>query len=107
MITRVTYLVQLLLPLRDNLGTVFPREAFEQVRAELTERYGGVTAYLRSPASGVWKDDHGSVARDEVVMVEVMVESLDRGAWDDYRRSLEARFRQAEVLARALVCERL
>jgi hypothetical protein len=101
------YLIQLLLPLRDNGGIPFPRRMFEQVRSELTERFGGVTAYLRSPASGVWKDDQGEVARDEMVMVEVMVNSLDRPWWDIYRRDLEGRFRQAELLMRALGCERL
>ena len=101
------HLVQLLLPLRDNEGTPFPRAAFEQVRAELTERYGGVTAYLRSPASGVWKDEGGEVARDEVVMVEVMVGRLERRWWAGYRRALEERFRQAELVVRALGFDRL
>ena len=101
------YLVQLLLPLRDNAGAPFPRAAFDRVRGELTERYGGVTAYLRSPAAGVWKDDQGAVARDEVVMVEVVVETLDRAWWEAYRGDLEGRFRQEEVLVRALGCEKL
>jgi hypothetical protein len=101
------HLVQLLLPLRDNHGMPFPRVAFEQVRAELTERYGGVTAYLRSPASGVWKDEGGEVARDEVVMVEVMVERLERRWWAEYRQALEERFRQTEIVVRALRSDRL
>jgi hypothetical protein len=101
------YLVQLLLPLQDNAGITFPRRDFEIVRTELTERYGGVTAYLRSPAAGVWTTEEGTVARDQVVMVEVVVEDLDRGWWGAYRYELEARFRQAEILMRALVCERL
>jgi hypothetical protein len=101
------HLVQLLLPLRDNEGVPFPRIAFEQVRAELTERYGGVTAYLRSPASGVWMDVGGEVARDEVVMVEVMVARLERRTWAEYRRVLEERFRQAELVVRALRIDRL
>jgi hypothetical protein len=101
------YLVQLLLPLRDNDGHPFPQDYFVRVRAELTARYGGVTAYLRAPASGVWKDEQGEVAREEVVMVEVMMETLDRAWWQSYRRELEARFRQQELLVRALACERL
>ena len=80
---------------------------FETVRAELTARHGGVTAYLRSPASGVWKDEQGAVARDEVVMVEVVVDALDRAWWTGYRGELERRFRQEEILLRALECERL
>ena len=106
-IMRWMYLVQLLLPLRDNDGNPFPRKAFEGVRSELAERYGGVTAYLRSPASGVWKGDQCEVARDEVVMIEVMVEKLDRPWWNAYRRDLEGRFRQTELLVRALGCEQL
>ena len=101
------HLVQLLLPLRDNAGNPFPREAFFRVRAELTARHGGVTAYLRSPASGIWRDEQGGVAHDEVVMVEVMVPDLDRTWWSAYRRDLETRFRQSEVLVRALECDRL
>jgi hypothetical protein len=101
------HLVQLLLPLRDNAGNPFPREAFVRVRAELTARHGGVTAYLRSPASGVWRDDQGTVAQDEVVMVEVVVADLDRAWWTAYGRELETRFRQSELHVRALACERL
>ena len=101
------HLVQLLLPLRDNAGHPFPQDFFVRVRAELTARYGGVTAYLRAPASGVWKDEQGEVARDEVVMVEVMVEPLDRAWWQAYRRDLEQRFRQQELVVRALGCERV
>ena len=101
------HLVQLLLPLRDNDGVPFPRADFERVRVELTERYGGVTAYLRSPASGVWRDEGGEEARDEVVMVEVMVGKLQRQSWAEYRRVLEGRFRQAELVVRALRIDRL
>jgi hypothetical protein len=101
------HLVQLLLPLRDNDGVPFPRVAFEQVRAHLTQRYGGVTAYLRSPASGVWMDGGGEVARDEVVMVEVMVARLERRWWAGYRQALEERFRQSELVVRALRFDRL
>jgi hypothetical protein len=101
------HLVQLLLPRRDNSGNPFPREAFVRVRAELTARYGGVTAYLRSPAAGAWRDDQGELTQDDVVMVEVVVADLDRAWWTAYRRDLEVRFRQVEVLVRAMACERL
>ncbi|HEX6911365.1 MAG TPA: hypothetical protein VF142_13255 [Longimicrobium sp.] len=101
------HLVQLLLPLRDNEGRPFPREMLDEVRHALTERFGGVTAHLRAPAAGAWKDDEGGVARDDVVIVEVMAEALDRAWWADYRRALEARFRQDEIVVRATPIERL
>jgi hypothetical protein len=100
------HLVQLLLPLRDNQGEPFPRERFDQVLRELTDRFGGVTAYLRSPASGAWLN-RGEVDRDQLVMVEVMCERLDRAWWGEYRAELEARFRQDTVLVRASPAEML
>jgi hypothetical protein len=99
------HLVQFLLPVRSGDGSAVPDEAFRGVREELTARYGGVTAYLRAPASGAWVEHDGQVARDDMVMVEVMVDSLDRAWWADYRRSLEARFGQETVLVRATACE--
>jgi hypothetical protein len=101
------HLVQIFLPLRDNDGDAFPKARFETVRAELTERFGGVTAFVRSPAIGAWQDEAGSVQRDDVVLVEVMAEQLDRRWWADYRRRLQQRFAQDEVLIRAHGVERL
>ncbi|MGZ8198971.1 MAG: hypothetical protein ACXWVP_11490 [Burkholderiales bacterium] len=101
------HLVQLLLPLYDNAGRRVPQQHFAEVREELTQRFGGVTAYLRSPAQGTWKDESGAVDRDEVVMCEVMVELLDRQWWSSYRSGLEARFGQRELVVRAFPLERL
>lgn len=101
------HLVQLILPLYDNEGRAFPREDFDRVRDELTEHFGGVTAFLRSPAEGAWKEDHGGVTRDDVVVYEVMNEELDRRWWADYRDRLARRFRQDELLITATAAERL
>jgi hypothetical protein len=101
------YLVQILLPLRDNEGKPFPADAFAQVRSELAERFGGVTFYARSPAVGIWKDDDGEVDRDEIVVAEVMAEREDREWWRAYRAELERRFRQEEMVVRSTACERL
>jgi hypothetical protein len=101
------YLVQLLLPLYDNAGRRVPHERFAQVRDELTDRFGGVTAYLRSPAQGTWKVESGAVDRDEVVMCEVMVDALEREWWSAYRATLEQRFGQQELVVRASALERL
>ena len=74
---------------------------------DLVVRYGGVTAFLRSPADGAWREDGGGVDTDEVVMFEVMVEDLDREAWSRYREVLERRFAQDELVIRATATERL
>ena len=98
------HLVQILLPLSDNEGNRFPREAYGRVRAELVERFGGLTAFTRAPAEGLWAEG-GATSRDEIVVFEVMVEELDRDWWRSYRRDLEARFRQDVVVIRAQAIE--
>jgi hypothetical protein len=95
------HLLQLLLPVYDASGTPIPRALFDRTRVELAERHGGVTAYLRSPAVGLWEDDDGHCVRDDVILFEVMVDALERDWWRDYRRTLEARFSQEEILLRA------
>jgi hypothetical protein len=95
------HLVQFFLPLRDNAGQPFPREHFSGVRRELTERFGGVTAYLRAPAQGLWEDEEGDLCRDEVLLFEVMDPALDAAWWRGYRNRLEQRFSQDTVLLRA------
>ena len=101
------FLIQLLLPLYDNVGQRIANARFVQVMDELTDRHGGVTAFLRSPAEGSWREGSGGVEKDEVVMFEVMVDHLDRDWWSQYRTTLEQRFAQDEIVVRATAVERL
>jgi hypothetical protein len=95
------HLVQILLPLRGNDGVRIPPESFGEVRRELTARFGGLTAFTRAPAEGFWKPEGEPVTRDEIMVFEIMTDDLDRNWWRDYRRNLEARFRQESVVVRA------
>lgn len=95
------HLIQILLPVYDNDKQPFDRALFDETQRELTRSCGGVTAYLRSPAQGTWKKEGGQTDYDQVVILEVMAEQLDRAWWDDYRKQLEARFRQEKIVARA------
>lgn len=101
------YLIQLLLPLHDNDKQAFPADYFGIVRRTLTERFGGVTAFLRSPAVGVWKEGGEELTRDEVVMFEVISSELDRDWWTRYRIELQNRFSQDELLIWASKITRL
>ena len=101
------HLIQLLLPITDNDGHPTDPAPIALVRQELTERFGGVTAYTRAPAAGFWKSPGGGVDRDEMIMVEVVVESFDRSWWTAYRRTLEERFSQDAIHARAIQTERI
>jgi hypothetical protein len=105
-----SHLVQLLLPLRDPSGKPFGAAPYAELRAELTERFGGLTAYTRAPAEGLWSDENaaeGPPQRDDVIVYEVMTGELDHAWWGVLRAQLERRFRQEELVVRALPITRL
>ena len=103
-----THLIQILIPIFDNEGRRFGPQRFEDVRKELMARFGGLTAFVQSPALGLWTDtESGTTARDDMILIEVMVETLDRNWWRAYRNELERTFRQDEIVVRAIACQRL
>lgn len=94
------HLIQILLPLYDNSGRPFPQREYGRVRDELAERFGGITAYVRSPAEGLWRETPTLTVRDDIVIYEVMTEQLDRSWWRTYREKLALRFRQDLLIVR-------
>lgn len=95
------HLVQILLPLRDDKGRGFAKQHYDKVATLLTDRFGGVTAYTRTPAEGRWKEGGRTISEDEVVVFEVMVEKIDATWWRSYRTSLQKRFGQKSIIVRA------
>ena len=100
-------LIELLLPIRTEDGQPFPRTHYDDLTRELTERFGGVTAHTRAPASGVWEEPSGEQVRDDVVIYEVMADTLDEEWWRATRRRLEEQFQQQELVIRAHEIRRL
>jgi len=100
------HIVEILLPLYDNGGRRFDRTLYAQVRERMVERFGGLTAFTRSPAEGLWEED-GACSRDEIVIFEVMSDGIDRNWWERYRQELEALFCQDEIVVRAHEVEKL
>jgi hypothetical protein len=94
------HLVEILLPLHDNSGQSFEAENYAEVRQHLTERFGGLTAFTRSPAQGTTTEG-GKPVHDEIVVFEVMTEALDVSWWGNYRLRLEREFRQDQIVIRA------
>jgi hypothetical protein len=93
------YLVQILLPRADNSGQPFPREDFDRVKNELAQRFDGVTAYIRAPEEGVWKQNQ-KLSSDDIVVLEVMTEKVDVAEWTARRQQYEKGFRQKKVIVR-------
>jgi len=92
---------------RSEAGTPFPRAHYDGLAHELTDRFGGVTAYTRAPATGLWEEPSGAKVRDDVVVYEVMADALDEAWWTAFRERLEAQFQQQEIVIRSHEIRRL
>jgi hypothetical protein len=100
------HLIEILLPLYDNQGRRFGSELYASVREELIGLYGGLTAFSRSPAEGVWEQG-GERHQDDIVIFEVMSNYLDRSWWRGFRERQEIAFAQEEIVVRAREVEKL
>ncbi|NLS06352.1 hypothetical protein HGP14_23865 [Rhizobium sp. P32RR-XVIII] len=98
----MSYLIEILLPRTGESS----RANFDVIRSELTENFGGATMHVNAPAEGLWEGD-GSIEEDRIVVVEVMIDELDRAWWTSYRKDLEVRLHQEEIVIRATRIERL
>lgn len=94
------HLVQLLLPLYSNSGMRFEQKLYTEVRNELVDRFGGITAYTRAPVHGLWQESE-QIVRDDLIIYEIMVETLEEEWWRGYRVILENRFQQQSLVVRA------
>ncbi len=97
-------LIQLLLPITKAAGDD-PWKPIAETRRELADAFTGITAYVRSPAKGLWTNPDGELEADDVVMVEVVTEHFDKRWWRSYTASLATRFRQDEIHVRAMQIE--
>jgi len=103
-------LIQMLLPVPKAAGGA-PTAArgadtrLADTRRELADTFTGITAYLRSPATGEWMAPDGRSEADDVVMVEVVTETFDREWWRAYAATLATRFQQQTIHVRALRVE--
>jgi hypothetical protein len=105
----MSVLVQLLLPTTpgNGMSSAAAMEALGATRRELAGTFGGLTAYVRSPAKGAWMSPDGHTEHDDVVMVEIVTDTFDRAWWRTYAAMLAGRFRQDVIHVRALRIELL
>jgi hypothetical protein len=98
-------LIQALLPVSASRSDAETDERVRRTRRELVEAFGGITAYLQTPAQGVWTSPDGQRERDAVVMVEIVTERFDRTWWQQYAAKLAARFQQEAIHVRAVTVD--
>ena len=99
-------LIQLLLP-TSGPSSADGLARLAETRRELAVRFNGLTAYLRSPAKGLWTAPDGHTEQDDVVMVEVVTDTFDRAWWRTYAATLAKRFGQDSMHVRAVPVEML
>ena len=102
----MTFLVEILLPLNDADGNAFPASLYEELAQKLTERFGGVTSFSRSPADGRWRNQ-GDTEHDDIIVLEIMTQELHRPWWSQLRAQLVRSFAQDDVVIRSHKVERL
>lgn len=97
------YLIEILLPLADNEHQSFKPEYFEEVQHHLTQKFGGLTAFTRTPAEGLWKQDKGrKTQRDDIIIFEVLTPTFKKGWWQDYKEELKITFRQKDIIIKVM-----
>lgn len=101
------HLVQILLPLYDNGGTPIPQLQFRRVSQEMADRFGGLTAFTRAPAEGVWKEGGQKTSHDEIVVFEVIRTISTGPGGRAIARSWSGGFRQEVIVIRAQAIEQL
>jgi len=100
------HLVEVFVPLNRGDGSpVKPNEIQKLVR-RLADRFGGATAFSRAPADGLWKES-SAMSHDRIVIIEVMVDQLDRKWWTVLKEGLERDLQQEKLVVRCALCELL
>ena len=94
-------LIQILLPTNGSDDGVF-----ERLAQELTEKFGGVTSFIRAPAEGRWNTG-SRTEHDDIAVIEVMADDVDYGYWADLRTRLEQALAQEEIIIRCQPLELL
>jgi len=97
---------QVLLPLGDNAGRAFAAEKITRIQERLVRKFGGYTAFRRSPAQGVWMHQ-GERYSDDIVVVEIFSATLDREWWGEFRRTVEHDLGQEHLVVYSQEIEQL
>ncbi|WP_146850758.1 hypothetical protein [Brevifollis gellanilyticus] len=94
------HVIQLLLPLCAFDQKPLPQDLHAKVKAELMQKFGGLTTYSRPPIHGQEPPMVGKVQEDRVAY-EVVAWEFDEVWWSGYRHALERRFDRRDVVVRA------
>ena len=100
-------LVQILLPVYGNDGRPLLQDTYGAIRDELVARFGGLTAFTQSPAEGFWNPGDRELQRDEIIMIEVMVPTIEHAWWALFRNRVQDLLAQESIVVRVWPIEEL
>ena len=95
------YQIELYLPLYNNDKKAFPTSHYESVKQNLSDKFGGITMYSRTPVIGLWKESQESIVKDDLVIYEIISEKLDESFWQEYKFMLQSLFQQEAIIIKS------
>lgn len=75
------HLIQIFFSVFNPQKLLFPSHFYKKLSKNLTEKLGGLTSYFRSPAEGLWKEDGNKTVKDDIIIYEIVVETVDIAWW--------------------------
>ena len=96
-------IVEIFLPLKNGVKA---QGTYNALRHQLTEKFGGLTAFNRAPAEGLWANDQ-DVEKDEIVIIEVMTDQIDHAWWAGLREEIQKSLGEKEIVIRCHQSTRL
>jgi inorganic pyrophosphatase len=93
-----TIMIQLFLPVKDQNGKPFAKSLYRNLNVQLLKKFGGLTVYARSVATGFWENDNGNKVKEEVLIYEVMTAHVEEKYWKKLKSSLQEKFSQQEIM---------
>jgi hypothetical protein len=93
------HIINIYLPQVNNAGIAFHEAIYLSIRAELIEKFGGLTKYDQVPAIGYWREDADKpISKDLVIHYEVICQRLTKKYWANFRLRMEKIFQQTQIL---------
>ncbi len=95
-------LIQLFLPTTSENGKAFPGTYFHAVKQKLGKKFDSLSVYLKSPLIGNIKNDEPTLAKDTVLVYEVISDTVETDYWSQYQQFLQKQFKQDYIVIRCL-----
>jgi hypothetical protein len=91
----MSFITQILLPKRDNLGRRYSRSQYAAFHTRMIRKYSGWTR--KGQAEGAWLSQSGKLLTDEHWVYEIGHSRSDLSFWQAEKQRLKTEFDQEEI----------